>query len=345
MLSETSTATVLAISLSVRHLHPLNSVSQAGSVYVVFGGAAGANKGTGTAWTACPCVLNNTFLNGTNGVEFDGAATNERIGAWSNIAGTPLMAVGDVNGDNIADLVIGGGYTTAHYVIFGKTNGWSGTATTLTSGINPLDGTHGFELDGDTGAVAVGDVNGDGIGDIITMSCCGQYAAVVFGHSGLWSAQNDISAFSSFFDGSKGYQIIQVGSAYTSFAIGDVNGDGVGDILLGIAEDNYHGGYWDGQAALVFGQKCGGSGTPCTTPINLSSLNGTNGVMFDSAALSVAVGWSVATADLNGDGIPDLLIWAPGASPNGVASASSTYVVFGKKKGKLWPAIFDLDGL
>ena len=77
---------------------------------MVFGKASG--------WPASAQPLNSTFLNGTNGVEFDAAAA----GYW---AGT-TVAAGDINGDGKADIIIGAseyavnGAAGAVYVVFGK---------------------------------------------------------------------------------------------------------------------------------------------------------------------------------------------------------------------------------
>jgi len=63
--------------------------------------------------------------------------------------------------------------------------------------------------------------------------------------------------------------------------------------------------------------------------INLSALNGTNGFRLSGVAARDESGSAVSTAgDVNGDGIDDLLIGAPGADPNGNDSGAS-YVVFG----------------
>lgn len=105
-------------------------------------------------------------LNGINGVEFDGVAAHDNTGF--------SVAVGDVNGDGISDLITSAPYSLAGggsvYVVFGKTSGWSSTATALNASF--LNGVNGAEFDGAAGSyagrpVAAGDVNGDGIADLI----------------------------------------------------------------------------------------------------------------------------------------------------------------------------------
>ena len=63
--------------------------------------------------------------------------------------------------------------------------------------------------------------------------------------------------------------------------------------------------------------------------LELSALDGTNGFRLSGVAADDCSGFSVSTAgDVNGDGVDDLLIGAPGADPNGDYSGAS-YVVFG----------------
>ena len=64
-------------------------------------------------------------------------------------------------------------------------------------------------------------------------------------------------------------------------------------------------------------------------PIDLSSLDGTNGFQISGEAAFDLSGWSVASAgDVNGDGFDDLIIGASHAAPNGLYSGAS-YLVFG----------------
>jgi hypothetical protein len=130
------------------------------------GNGAGAIFGGDNAYWAAlhnGSGLNVSGLNGTNGFfAFD-----------SSFSGGASIAVGDVNGDAAADLVVGtpganagaGGYKT----VFG------GSSLSLLNGSNLdplLDGSFGFEVIGRPGdraghSVAIADFDGDGFGDIL----------------------------------------------------------------------------------------------------------------------------------------------------------------------------------
>lgn len=107
-------------------------------------------------------------------------------------------------------------------------------------------------------------------------------------------------------------------------AAGDVNGDGIADLVIGATGN----GSSRGMSYVVFG-----SATPFGADFDLTGLSGTNGFHIRGEAVGDRSGYSVASADVNGDGISDLLIGAQQASPNSINSAGATYVVFGKTTG------------
>jgi hypothetical protein len=112
------------------------------------------------------------------------------------------------------------------------------------------------------------------------------------------------------------------GAGLTVSSAGDVNGDGVDDLVIGAAGPIGA----TGTTYVVFGKKTGFS-----SPIDLSALNGTDGFSINGEAAGDRSGRSVSSAgDVNGDGYADLILGARLASPNGLHSGTS-YVVFGRE--------------
>lgn len=126
--------------------------------------------------------------------------------------------------------------------------------------------------------------------------------------------------------------------AGTSLArAGDVNGDGLGDFVIGAVNADPNGASC-GAAYLIFGTAAG-----FTSPLSLGSLDGSNGVELRGAASGDFAGISVAAAgDVNGDGLSDVFVGAYAADPNGPSSGAS-YVVFGTLQG--FPSALELSDL
>jgi FG-GAP repeat len=302
-----------------------------GASYVVFGGETVGSTG----------VIELSSLSGTNGFVLNGSNDFDN-------AGYSVSSAGDVNGDGIDDLFIGapGGdsndpYGTsrvgASYVVFGgETVGSTGVIE-----LSSLNGTNGFVLNGindfdNTGysVSSAGDVNGDGIDDLIIgggtvfPGSNGPNASyVVFG--GATVGSTGVIELSSL-NGSNGFVLNGIdtydGSGHSVSSAGDVNGDGIDDLLIGAPGGDSNGAYDAGESYVVFGGATVGS----IGVIELSSLNGSNGFVLSGINDFDNCGFSVSSAgDVNGDGIDDLLIGAPGGDSNGAYDAGESYVVFG----------------
>jgi prepilin-type N-terminal cleavage/methylation domain-containing protein len=314
--------------------------ANAGSAYVVFGKSSG--------WPVTQ-TLNAAFLNGTNGLEFDGSAVGLSVGS--------SVAAGDFkgHGNGILDVIMSaplaspGGNANAGliYVVFGKGAGWA-SPQTLNAGF--LNGANGFELDGaaasdSVDSVATGDVDGDGKADLVI----GAYSAgggagktyVVFGGSTMknatmWSTcPCTLASAGTVINGTNGAEFDGVGAyAGYSLATGDVNGDGKADIIIGASWAP--GWNQNGAAYVVFGRSAG-SWNVAPQTLNAAFLNGTNGIELDGVTALDQAGTSVAVGDLTGDGIADIVIGAPNATApsGGNATAGSTYIYFGKSAR--WP--------
>jgi hypothetical protein len=237
-----------------------------------------------------------------------------------------------VNGDGLPDVLIGAPNANAAYVVFGRTGGFLADLS-----LPSLDGTDGFkitaEADADLFGSAVsgaGDVNGDGFADLIigapNHSDSDEYMGasyVVFGR-GTFGPALDAGTLG----GANGFKVSgERPYDYSAAAVsgaGDLNGDGFSDLLIGAPNANAHGDY-SGAAYVVFGKASG-----LSADFSLSSLNGTNGFQISGAHAGDYAGSAVRGAgDINGDGVDDLIVGAPSASPSGDYSGAS-YVVFGR---------------
>ena len=230
--------------------------------------------------------------------------------AASMYSGENNMATGDVNGDGIPDLIIGG--KDAAYVVFGTKNGFPNPLP-----LNSLNGTNGFKIWGyrqyaEISLLGVGDVNGDGYADILLDSydnTSGLPAIfVLFGHANPWTAA--INNITTQLNGSNGFEFRTASVSYGSdhghdggTGVGDVNGDGLADMMF---YDNTNDRYY-----VIFGTKCGGSSSgyaACSATYDPTTLaNGTQGFYLSDNTGSV---WPSPAyfADVNGDGVPDILM-------------------------------------
>ena len=105
---------------------------------------------------------------------------------------------------------------------------------------------------------------------------------------------------------------------------GDVNGDGIDDLLIGAPNASRDGRDYAGASYVVFGAVDLSGTIDLADPVNGADLFIQGAATFDSLG-ELASG----AGDVNGDGIDDLLIGAPNASRDGRDYAGASYVVFG----------------
>ena len=277
-----------------------------------------------------PLVIDLTTLSPTEGFIVQGDAAGDQ-------AGTSVSSAGDINGDGIDDFIVGatrgGGSTGMAYVIFGRVG-----ATRANIDLTNLTASDGFIVQGDAlgdrlgiAVSSAGDVNGDGIDDLIVGAHNGDdggldagEAYVIFGKAGATRTNIDLSSLAA----SDGF-IIQGDAAgdiagWSLSSAGDINDDGIDDLIVGAPRSDI-GGLNSGEAYVIFG-KVGAT----RANIDLTSLAANDGFIMQGNSAGDNAGFSVSSAgDINGDGIDDLIVSAP-YGDNGGANAGEAYVIFGK---------------
>ncbi len=222
--------------------------------------------------------------------------------------GVSVAGAGDVNGDGFGDVIVGS-YLSSHltqvscgaaYIYHG-----SGTGLTNTPAIILFDAGQPYCEFGRCVA-GVGDINGDGYSDVAigapgwdaTLSSITDNGAV-FIHYGSAAGINSSYQFTigGGTGGSNGY----IGSSVAG--AGDLNGDGYSDLIIGAPGlDVVNSG---GLALVFFGSSSG-------INVNLRDYKHFFNLFNSSTGGSVA-----SAGDVNGDGLSDVLIGAPGASASG----------------------------
>lgn len=106
-------------------------------------------------------------------------------------------------------------------------------------------------------------------------------------------------------------------------ALGDLNGDGLDDMLVGAPLADANGRTDSGSAYVIYGRD------ELAARTNLGAMSGP-GVRIDGGAAGDRLGgWVARAGDVDGDGRDDLVVGAALADPNGRLNAGAVYVITG----------------
>jgi uncharacterized delta-60 repeat protein len=206
------------------------------------------------------------------------------------ISGTQAdFAVARLIGANVHFLAVGGAPDLVQV--------YSRSGTPLGS-FSPFAGT-GYA---DGVALALGDVNSDGVDDLVVSAVIGNPQVKVY--------SGDTLIAGNFFTNPEAH-LLASGFPYAinfnvgaNVAVGDVNGDGFADVITGAVPGNPHVKVFDGQKILA--TKLIPTGLPDPSVLAQGFVYGIN---FN-------VGANVAAGDVNGDGYADVITGASAGNPH-----------------------------
>ncbi len=266
------------------------------------------------------------------------------------------IGYGDLDGDGFDEVIVSasetfGGVISTVYIMRGGPNArFRGTVDLMSNGVDQV--ISGAAIDDNLGSsIATGDVNGDGIDDLLLCASLANFggrsfagiAYLIYGSPTFFaSATRDLSVAGSWDLRIAGPQASSDMGGAGSFggqdtqaaAIGNLNGDSLGDIVLGAHLANGDTGVEDtGRVYVVLGKAF----TPGDT-LDLALNTDYDMRIFGDGRFD-ETGDFVLVADLTGDGIDDLIIPNHFFSQVLFDSEGAVHIYRGRTT---WPSTFNL---
>ena len=287
-------------------------------------------------------VLGPIAASGTS-VELNDQTSDFRLlGPHRNYNSGKGLAAGDINNDSVIDVAVGapGGYGSRKgglEVLLGPLDGTDfdlrdGGDLTLIGSVGSIGDTRNGNAAG--ASIAIGDLNNDGINDIAINSRSADVGDIE--NAGethvIFGPLNPSELESLVTEGDEGGVPIEAlvdvtlqgnqvkdNSSESSLAIGDLNGDGANELIVGSLQSDASGIRAAGAVFIMQGPIQAG----------VYDLESSADVVIEGDSPIDSLGSGVDVGDLNGDGLADLVLGANFADPEEVEDAGIAYIMFG----------------
>jgi hypothetical protein len=281
------------------------------------------------------------------GSEIRGSVILSADPAFTGI-GHAAASIGDVNGDGSVDMAVAARETRdlLRFLVLHVLLDTSNLAARVD--LSELGGgipgfrvkVPGYPQTRSLSLAGAGDVDADGYSDVIIGLKSAVY--LLYGRAS-WEQTNDLARMHQEGDGAVRFDPPDFENVSATFSfgtqdqvagIGDINGDGFADLLLGATHtglDLFGMAPGLAEAYLVYGRPS----FPSTVRLDdLGSHERTRIRGFGASGSAARTGFGKAltnAGDINGDGVQDLLVGAPSRTVNGFFEAGEAYLIHGRR--------------